>query len=119
MFIILLVSNLLLATTISLMVAAIFRRPLTIILQRRFSDEACNIWGRYILFFVGVMSIAIGTRIWEIERYLIGSVPTEISTDQLALELFRTAIATLASNSIFTLLALIGVSIALVAKRNN
>ena len=117
MFIILIISNLVLSFTISMLVVVLFNRPLKTILQKRFSDETCNIWSRFILFFVGVMSIAIGTRIWDIEYYVTDNNSSLINTDQLAFELFRTAIATIASNALFIFLVLIGVWLAILAKR--
>lgn len=65
------------------------------------------------------MSIAIGTRIWDIERYIMDNDSALITKDILVMELFRTSIATLASNALFTFLVLLGVWIVLLAKRKD
>lgn len=119
MFITLIISNIILSSVICLLAVAVFRYPLDSMLKKHFSEESCNIWSRYILFFISIMSIAAGTRIWDIERYLIDNNTTSITEDILVMELFRTSIATLASNALLTFLVLLGVWIALLAKRKD
>lgn len=117
MFIVLIVANLFIAAAITLLAVVLLRRPLDAMIQKRFGDEDCRIWSRYILFFISAMSLAVGTRIWDIERYVAANTVTTISADQLALELFRTAIATISSNALFTFIVLIAVWVVMVTRR--
>lgn len=117
MFTVLIVANLALAIVISLLALAVFRRPLQALILKRFDAEACSIWGRYILFLIGILSVVIGTRIWDIERYVTDKTSVVISEDILVLELYRTAIATIACNAAFTVLALLLVWLVGLARR--
>lgn len=117
MFIVLIVANLLTASLITLLSIAVLRRPLNALIEKRFGAEEGGIWSRAILFFISTLSVAVGTRIWDIERYVAADTVTPITSDQLALELFRTAVATLASNALFTFIVLIAMWLALLARR--
>ncbi len=119
MFTLLIIANLGLSVAISLLGFAAFRRPLGQLLGKKFGDEAAGTWSRYLLFLVGGLSVAIGTRIWDIERYAIDKASLPITEDLLVLELYRTAIATLACNAAFSLVVLIGIWAAGLTRRNH
>jgi hypothetical protein len=116
-FTVLICTNLGLSAAISLLAYLAFRHPLKLLIQKRFGEEASLIWARYILFLVGTMSVVIGTRIWDIERYATDKNNLVISGDLLVLELYRTAIATLACNATFSLVVLIIIWMASLARR--
>lgn len=119
MFTVLISVNLALSVAISLLAVAVFRRPLNALILKRFGEEACGIWARYILFLIGILSVAIGTRIWDIERYVVDKGSVVITEDILVLELYRTAIATIACNAAFTVMTLMIIWVASLAKRKD
>ncbi|WP_153112143.1 hypothetical protein [Propionivibrio limicola] len=109
MFAILIYANLGLAVAISVLAALVFNRPLNWLIRKSFGEQASLVWGRYILFLIGTLSVAIGNRIWDIERYAIENGGLPVSADLLVLELYRTAIATLACNALFSLVVFIAI----------
>ena len=116
MFGVLISANFGISAAISLLAYAAFRRPLAQLIQRRFGEDSAVTWTRYVLFLVGSLSLAIGTRIWDIERYAVDG-GMAISADLLVLELYRTAIATLACNAALSVVVLLVIWAASLARR--
>ena len=117
MFSILISTNFALAAGITLVAYVAFRHPLRQLIVHRFGEEPARDWARYVLFLVGSLSMAIGTRVWDMERYAVEGASVAISRDMLILELYRTAIATLACNAAFSLVVLLILWAASLAKR--
>ncbi|MCM2358928.1 MAG: hypothetical protein NDI77_12320 [Geobacteraceae bacterium] len=95
MFIMLLVVNLSIALIICLATAAVFRKMLAGYLRNYCSEEGSSIWVKFMSFLLCIIGITAGTRIWEVERYLVNGRTVELSREQMALEMYKTLIATL------------------------
>jgi ABC-type sugar transport system permease subunit len=67
---------------------------------------------------VVVMGVSVGTRVWDLERYAGGS--EALSTDAMALEIYRTTISTAQANvaALLVIFLAIGV-IALMRRRGD
>jgi len=110
MFVSLLLANVAASFLACLGIALIFYFPLAQLLRNQFSADAASVWIKFILFAVFVVGISVGTRIWELERYADPRSGGAISQDVLALEVYKTVIATLQVDGflLFVLLALVG-----------
>jgi hypothetical protein len=100
MFLTLLVVTFAIATGVSIMVAAVFRRPVERILTRIIADDISSTWSRYLMFALFVVAISSGVRIWDLEKYITkplvkGAEIVELTPDRWILELYRTVIGTL------------------------
>jgi len=118
MFLSLLLVTILLAGLISALVALLFTRPLTAILNRIVSDEIGGAWVRYMQFAIMVAGISGGVAIYQLEKYITAPSWTkdakivELTGERWVLELYRTGIGTLQS---IAWLLLVFFSIALIA----
>ncbi|RYZ70201.1 MAG: hypothetical protein EOP92_41710, partial [Lysobacteraceae bacterium] len=70
MFLTLLLVTLLLAATVSWVVARAFNKPIVSILDRVIADQISAAWVRYLKFAIIVTGISSGVRIHELERYI-------------------------------------------------
>ncbi len=100
MFLTLLLVTFAIATTVSVVVAAVFRRPVQRILARIIADDISSTWLRYLMFALFVVGISSGVRIWELEKYITrsparGAEVVELTRDRWILEVYRTVIETL------------------------
>ena len=115
MFWSLLFVNLIEAFIICMIVATLFKRPVSRIMQRLVTDEIYTAWTKYIAFAIYVVGISGGVRIWDLEKYINPSgkdnIILELTQDRWMLEVFHTVIATLQSIAwmmlVFFLFALI------------
>ena len=115
MFITLLAVNFVVAFAVCLIVATIFRTPITRILQRLVSEDLYAAWSKYVTFAIYVVGLSGGVRVWDLERYITpkteGGPALELTQDRWVLEIYRTIIGTLQSNAwmllLFFLFALI------------
>ena len=115
MFWSLLFVNLIEAFIICMIVATLFRRPVSRIMQRLVTDDIYTAWTKYITFAIYVVGISGGVRIWDLEKYINPSgkdnIILELTKDRWMLEVFHTVIATLQSVAwmmlVFFLFALI------------
>lgn len=115
MFITLLAVNFIVAFAVCLIVATIFRAPITKILQRLVSEDLFAAWSKYVTFAIYVVGLSGGVRVWDLERYITpkteGGPALELTQDRWVLEIYRTIIGTLQSNAwmllLFFLVALI------------
>lgn len=95
MFVTLLLANVAASLLVCLAITLVFYLPLARLLKSRFSEEAASVWMKFALFAVFAAGISVGTRIWDIERYADPRATGAISQDLIALEVYKTVIATL------------------------
>ncbi len=115
MFWSLLLVNLVEAFIICLIVATLFKKPVSRIMQRLVTDDIYAAWTKYITFAIYVVGISGGVRIWDLEKYINPSgkdnIVLELTSDRWMLECYHTVIATLQSVAwmmlVFFLFALI------------
>ncbi len=115
MFMTLLAVNFIVAFAVCLIVATIFRSPITRILQRLVTEDLYAAWSKYVTFAIYVVGLSGGVRVWDLEKYITpkteGSATLELTQDRWVLEIYRTIIGTLQSNAwmllLFFLFALI------------
>jgi hypothetical protein len=111
MFITLLLVNLTASLLVCLATVLIFRSPLVKLVKSHFAEEAAAVWIKFILFTIFVIGISVGTRLWDIEKYIDPQTGGTINQDLLALEIYKTVIATMQVNAVlfFVLLAVVGI----------
>ena len=115
MFASLLVVSFVVAFVICVIVAFIFKKPVSRIMQRLIPDDISSAWSRYVNFAIYVVGISGGTRIWDLEKYINPSgkdnIILELTQVRWNLEIYHTVIATLQSVAwmllVFFLFALI------------
>ena len=100
MFLTLLLVTFAIATVVSAVVAAAFRRPVQRILARILADDICSVWLWYLMFALFVVGISSGVRIWDLEKYVTKPLVkdaeiVELTRDRWILEVYRTVIYTL------------------------
>jgi hypothetical protein len=100
MFLTLLLVTFAIATVVSAVVAAVFRRPVKRILDRIIADDLSSAWLRYLMFALFVVGISSGVRVWDLEKYVTkplvkGAEIVELTRDRWILEVYRTVIDTL------------------------
>jgi hypothetical protein len=101
MFITLLATNFVIAFVVCLIVAMIFKKPLTKIMQRLVAEDLYAAWSKYVTFAIYVVGLSGGVRIWELEKYITpkteGKGVLELTQDRWVLEVYGTIIGTLQS----------------------
>jgi hypothetical protein len=115
MFWSLLLVNLVEAFVICAIVATLFKKPVSRIMQRLVTDDIYTAWTKYITFAIYVVGISGGVRVWDLEKYINPSgkdnIILELTQDRWMLEVYHTVIATLQSIAwmmlVFFLFALI------------
>jgi hypothetical protein len=98
-----------------MLVAFLFKKPVSKIMQRLVSDDIYTAWTKYITFAIYVVGISGGVRVWDLEKYINPSGPDktvlELTMERWVLEVYHTLISTLQSVAwmllIFFLFALI------------
>lgn len=103
------------AFAICMIVASLFKNPISKIMQRLVSDDIYSAWTKYITFAIYVVGISGGVRFWDLQKYINPSgadnVILELTKERWVLEVYQTAIATLQSIAwmllVFFLFALI------------
>jgi hypothetical protein len=100
MFITLLAVTFVISLGVSLIVVAVFGRPIDSILQRIISDEISQAWVKYLKFAIIVVGVSSGVRIWELEKYITPRLASdayviELTRDRWVLEVYRTVIGSL------------------------
>lgn len=95
-------SNLLIAATISFLVIKVFSKSIDNILSRVINDPINNTWAKYTKFAGLVVGISSGIRIYDMEKYITPLVYNkdtnyvmELTTERWVLEIFRTLVETL------------------------
>ena len=115
MFLLLLLVSFLISVLVCMILAAVFRKPLTGILQRLIPEEIHASWTKYLLFALYVVGISGGVRVWDLQKYITprtdaGTV-VELTRDRWVLEVYSSIIGTLQSVAwmllVFFLFALI------------
>jgi len=107
--------NLVEAFIICAIVASIFKKPVSRIMQRLVAEDISSAWSKYITFAIYVVGISGGVRVWDIEKYINPSgkdnVILQLTQDRWLLEVYHTVIGTLQSIAwmllVFFLFALI------------
>ncbi|MFQ5700275.1 MAG: hypothetical protein ACE5HU_00335 [Acidobacteriota bacterium] len=115
MFIRLLGVNFLVSSAVCLIVIVIFRRPVNRILERIVGEEIYTSWSRYVGFALYIVGISGGVRVWDLEKYITPDKETGemlvLTSDRWTLELYRSVVGTLQSDTwmllIFFLFALV------------
>ena len=101
MFITLLVVNFIVSFAVCVIIALIFRSPISKILQRLVAEELYVAWTKYVTFAIYVVGLSGGVRVWDLEKYIAprieGSATLELTRDRWVLEIYRTIIGTLQS----------------------
>ena len=112
MFITLLLANLAASFLVCLVTVLIFYFPVARAFKSRFTEATASLWMKFILFAIFVIGMSVGTRIWDIERYADSQTGVVISQDLLALEVYKTVIATMQVSAVllFVLLAMVGLA---------
>jgi large-conductance mechanosensitive channel len=100
MFLTLLLVTFAVATTVSVIVATAFSKPVQRILNRIIADEISSAWQRYLMFALYVVGISSGVRIWDLEKYITKPAHKDaeiiiLTRDRWILEVYRTVIETL------------------------
>lgn len=100
-FITLLLPTFLVALLTSFIVARLFDRPIGVVLQRLVGDPLHLAWQRYVIFAIFVVGLSSGVELHKIEAYLQPIAPAAeapplppLNADRIALEIYRTVIAT-------------------------
>ena len=102
MFVTLFSVTLVLAVVVSAIVAWISKEAIESILKRYFAEHISVAMSKYLRFAVVVVGVAMGTRVQALEDYISAPTWTKASMDSAltpavwAMELYRTAIGTLA-----------------------
>lgn len=115
MFILLLIVSLLISAAVCFLLAMVFRKPVSSILQRLISEEVYTAWAKYLTFAIYVVGISGGVRVWDLQKYIMpkteGGTVLELTQDRWILEVYWTIIGTLQSVAwmllVFFLFALI------------
>ncbi|MBI5463948.1 MAG: hypothetical protein HY966_03205 [Ignavibacteriales bacterium] len=115
MFFLLLLVSFVIALAVCALVARMFAKPVTAILQRLITEEVHQAWSKYLMFALYVVGISGGVRVWELQRYITpkseGGTVLELTNERWVLEIYSTVIGTLQSIAwmllIFFLFALI------------
>jgi hypothetical protein len=101
MFIPLLIVTFTISLTTCFVTGWLFRRPITVILNRVIGEQLSGAWQRYIAFAVYIVGISGGVRIWDLEKYISPHPPAiepiALNADRWTLEVYRTIIGTLQS----------------------
>lgn len=101
MLISLLVANLVVAFVMCFIVATVFKKPISRILQRLIGDDIFEAWVKYMIFAIYIVGISGGIRVWAIEKYLNpdpeGAVLV-LTQERWILEIYQTIIGSLQSN---------------------
>lgn len=101
MFFALLLVTFCIAVIVSAIVAKLFDRPISLILNRIVAEELSTSWHRYLKFAIYVVGISGGVRIWQLEKYIspqANDTPKIIlNAERWTLEVYRTIIETLQS----------------------
>lgn len=97
MFLTLLLVTFIIATSVSVIVAAFFKKPVDQILKRIIGDDIFGAWRKYLMFAIYVVGISSGVRIYDLERYITkpvqkGAEIVELTRDRWILEVYRTVI---------------------------
>lgn len=119
MFIILLAVTFLVAAIVTTIVALLFQRSITAILQRVFPAEIAAAWKRYMTFAIYVVGISGGVRPWALEKFLTS--PLALTRDRWVLEIVRTVLQALEGTAwllfVFFVAAVVAHGIARIANR--
>jgi hypothetical protein len=117
MFPILLAATLVSSLMVCGVTVALFLPPIDRILRARLKPEVTTLWTRILLFAVCVAGVALGTRLWNLERYM--GADQDISTNLISMEVYRTLIATGEANIGVVLVVCLGVGVVVMMKRRD
>jgi sensor histidine kinase regulating citrate/malate metabolism len=100
MFFALLAVTFVISVVMSFIVAAIFAKPIRVMLQRIIQDEISQAWERYLRFAIYVVGISSGVRVWDLEKYITppareGAKIIELTPERWVLESYRSIIGAL------------------------
>jgi len=100
MFLTLLLVTFVIATAVSVIVAAAFKKPVDGILKRIIGDDIFAAWRKYLMFAIYVVGISSGVRVNELEKYITkpfarNAEVVELTRDRWILEVYRTIIGVL------------------------
>jgi hypothetical protein len=124
MFVTLFIVTLLLSAAVAAILAWISRDPIDSVLGRYFAPHIAGAMSKYLRFAVVVVGVAMGTRVQALEDYISAPSWTKANMDSAltpevwAVELYRTALGTLAGILWMTLLFafLVAVGLLLIRK---
>ena len=119
MIVTLLIATFIIALVVASLVAFIFAKPIGGIMARVVPGDISRAWTRYLVFAIYVFGIGGGVRVWDFEKYLAPTPPTNqlvtLTADRWMLEIYQTIIGTLQSTAtmllVFFVFALIAVVI--------
>jgi hypothetical protein len=115
MIINLLVITFIVSLMVAFLVAWLFRRPVSSIMNRIVGDSLSFAWVRYLMVAIVVIGVGGGVRPWDYERYItpLKDQPALVlNSDRWVLEIYRTVIGTAQA---ITLLLLVFFVFALIA----
>jgi len=121
MFISFLIANLLVAILVCAVIALPFRSSLLKYLKSRFSEEASVVWARYLVLAIFIIGISVGTRVWDLEKFVSSTDSIVLTPDLAALEIYKTTIATLqiVATLLFVILVVAWISSLIKKNREN
>ena len=97
MIINLLVITFILSFSVAFLVAWLFRRPVSSIMNRIVGDPLGSAWVRYLMVAMVVVGVGGGVRPWDYEKYItpLKDQPVLVlNSDRWVLEIYRTVIGT-------------------------
>ncbi len=97
MFLTLLLVTFVIATLVSVLTAAAFKKPVDQILKRIIGDDIFAAWRKYLMFAIFVVGISSGVRIYDLEKYITkpalkDAEIVQLTRDRWILEVYRTII---------------------------
>jgi hypothetical protein len=115
MFLLLLLVSFVVSGVVCFILAGVFRKPMTVILQRLVPEEIHVSWTKYLLFAIYVVGLSGGVRVWDLQKYITPRTESgtivELTRDRWILEVYSSVIGTLQSVAwmllVFFLFALI------------
>ena len=117
MFLALLGVTFIVSFAVSAITAAIFNKPINLILQRIITDSISSAWATYLRFAIFVVGISTGVQVWDLEKYINPQGANQgsalnLTRDRWVLEIYRSVIDSLQG---IALLLLVFYVVALIA----
>jgi len=85
----------------SFVVAVVFKKPISRILQRLIGDDIYEAWVKYMIFAIYIVGVSGGIRVWAIDKYLNpdkDGVVLVLTNERFMLEIYQTIMGSLQSN---------------------
>ncbi len=117
MFIVFLIVNFIVALIVGVAIVLPFRKPILNLLRSRFSEEAAVVWGKYLALAIIIIGITVGTRVWDLEKFVPSTGGLELTRDFAAIEVYKTTIATLQVDALLLFVVLVATWVGSILKK--